>query len=110
MTFDFNKAIASAANNPALLQFLNDNKTGLSTMTEQQILGIIVAYTGGNFADVVNRFFGGPVAAPAGAVGDIVGNTADIAQRRYEAYQRFIQIASLVSGIIVAAIQAGVLL
>ena len=110
MTFDFNKAVASAANNPALLQFLNDNKTGLSTMSEQQILGIIVAYAGGSFTDVVNRFFGGPVPSPSGAVGDVVANTADIAQRRYDAYQRFMQFAGLISGVIISALEAGVVL
>ena len=110
MTFDFNKAIQNAKDNPALTQFLNANKDGLNAMTEQQILGIIVAYTGGSWTDVVNRFFGTIPTQPTGAVGDIVGNTADIAQRRYAAYQRFIVVAELIGGVIVAALQAGVLL
>jgi len=47
---------------------------------------------------------------PRMTAGDIVANTADIAQRRYDAYQRFMQFAGLISGIIVSALEAGVLL
>ena len=111
MTFDFNKAMQSAAGNPALAQFLTANKDQLLTMTEQAIVQIIVAYIGGDAATVVSTWFGNPpMPDPANAASTMVGNTADIAQRRYDCFQRAMSCLKLSSEIIIMALSAGVVL
>ena len=112
MTFDFQKALDSAKNNPALAQFLTLNKEQFLTMTEQQITAIVVAYIGGDFETVIKTWFNvsnDPLLTLADAA-SMVANAADIAQRRYEAMQRAMALGKLAAQLIISAISAGVVL
>ena len=106
MTFDFDKAYAAFASQPAVQQFLNMNKDQLIALTEQQIIAVVMAYvTGGDATAAITSALSLPQQGAA-----IVTNTADIAQRRYDAGQRFLAAGKIALGILVSIIEAGLIL
>jgi hypothetical protein len=105
MTFDFEKAKAALAANPAALAFMDDNKATLIALGEQAILQIVNAYLGGNDQAVVTAFWSLDKQAEA-----MVTGSADVAQRQYDFKQRALATAKAAASLIISALMAGVVL
>jgi hypothetical protein len=105
MTFDFDKAKAALAGNPAATAFMDGNKAALIALGEQAIMQIVNAYLAGNDSAVVTTFWSLDQQAAA-----MVTGSADVAQRQYDFKQRAFTVAKIAAELIATVLAAGVVL
>jgi hypothetical protein len=84
--------------------FMTLNKDQLIAMTEAQILGIIATYvTGGDAAGAIRQTL-----TLTDRVENMVTDTADFAQRRYDAGQRLLSLGKLGLQFLLGILAAGI--
>lgn len=104
MKFDFDKAYAAFKSQPQVQAWMTMNKADLVAMTYEMILNLVATYAlQGDAATAIGTALGLQQQGNA-----IVGNTADIAQRRYEAGQRLQSLGKLGLQLLLAVLAAGV--
>jgi hypothetical protein len=104
MTFDFDKAYAAFAASPSVQQWMTLNKDQLVALTETQILSLAATYV--IQGDAPTAISAAMSLERQAAV--MVENSADIAQRRYDAGQRLLGLGKLGLELLLAVLAAGV--